>query len=169
MNATEVYQGSDGELTKAYYRKLVECGPSGVVAMNLFRAQKCSTRAKRYRGGVKGRGSYRDMAYEKKQWSMSLLVEALMATPGVDGIRFGWKRDEAAQYGPEWVLYVDLPQGQVSFHSPARGDGPDYPGDWDRQHQSAERILAFCDSVFERVAVVSQKELEERGQERLSL
>ena len=34
---------------------------------------------------------------------------------------------------PMWVLYLDLPTGQVSFHAPARGPGPDYPGEWDGQ------------------------------------
>jgi len=43
---------------------------------------------------------------------------------------------------------VDLPEGQVSFHSLARYAGPDYAGDWDGQRKSEERILRFCDQVF---------------------
>jgi len=62
------------------------------------------------------------------------------------GIAYGWKRDPLAFTNP-WVLYVDLPNGQVSFHSPARGEGPDYAGEWDAMHASEERILAFCDGV----------------------
>lgn len=69
MNAADVYAGSDGELTKRYYSELETKGPIGLVAMNLFRAQKCSARAKVYRGGVRGRGSYKSMAYERKSWS----------------------------------------------------------------------------------------------------
>ena len=67
MTAAEVYQGSDGELTRRYYTELENrVGILGLVAVNLFRAQNCSSRAKVYRGGVRGRGSYKSMAYEKK-------------------------------------------------------------------------------------------------------
>ena len=75
MNAADVisiYQGSNGEATKALYAQLESMGPHGVIAMNLFRACKCSERAKVYRG----RG-YRDEAYRRKQWSMDNLCEAL--------------------------------------------------------------------------------------------
>ncbi len=41
-----------------------------------------------------------------------------------------------------------LPVSQISFHSPTRGKGPGYPGDWDRTHQSAERIVSFCDAIL---------------------
>ena len=42
------------------------------------------------------------------------------------GIAWGWKQDPATINYP-WVLYVDLPTGQVSYHSQFRGEGPDYP------------------------------------------
>jgi hypothetical protein len=147
MKAIEVYKGSDGEVTKRYYSALCKCGVVGAIAMNLFRAQKCSERAKRYRGGIRGQGSYRDMAYERKQWSMGLLCDALVTWSDQLQITWGWKQDPAQDFNP-WVLYVDLPCGQVSFHSPVRGKGPDYSGDWDRQHASVERIIEFCDEVF---------------------
>lgn len=56
MDAITVFEGSDGELTKTYYAELSKRGPIGEVAMNLFRAQKCSERAKVYRGGIRGKG-----------------------------------------------------------------------------------------------------------------
>jgi len=67
-------------------------------------------------------------------------------------IVYGWKRDEATQFGEDasWVLYIDLPKfGQVSFHSPERFEGPDYAGDWDGERLSQQRILFYCDAVFE--------------------
>jgi hypothetical protein len=148
MTAAEVYEGSDGELTKRYYAALAERGVMGTVAVNLFRAQKSSARAKVYRGGRAGFGSFRGMAYERKQWSIGNLAAALAQHAERLGIAWGWKEDPAMQYGPSWVLYIELPQGQVSFHSPTRGAGPDFAGDWDRQHASPARILAFCDAVF---------------------
>lgn len=152
MKAIDVYRGSDGEATKAYYRLLLEHGAMGMVAVNLFRAQKCSARAKVYRGGVAGRGSYRGMAYDRKQWSMEQLCDALRMDGDALGIHHGWKQDAGTLFGDEqsWVLYVDLPQGQVSFHSPTRGSGPDYPGEFDGQRGMSElRILQFCDAVME--------------------
>ncbi len=147
MKAIEVYSGSDGELTMRYYAELLRRGPLGVIAVNLFRAQKCSSRAKVYRGGIRGKGRYKDMAYDRKEWSMQNLCKVLGEHGAALGIRYGWKDDPAQEYH-SWVLYIDLPTGQVSFHSAARLDGPDYLGDWDREHKSAERIIAFCDSVF---------------------
>ena len=63
-------------------------------------------------------------------------------------IEAGWGRDEAQTFN-KWVLYVDLPEGQVSFHSPERYEGPDYPGQWDGRRLSEERIISFCQRVFE--------------------
>lgn len=143
ISALAVYLGSDGEFTKLYY--------AGIVALNLFRAQKCSARAKVYRGGIRGQGSFRGMAYDKKQWSMKCLCEQLEKSAGELGIVWGWKEDPIAEQSGDpnsWVLYVELPNGQVSFHSPSRGVGPDFAGEWDRQRQSQERIIAFCDLVY---------------------
>jgi hypothetical protein len=151
MTAAEVYEGSDGELTRRYYSELQSrAGILGLVALNLFRAQKCSSRAKVYRGGIRGRGSYKSMAYEKKQWSLDLLCSVLLLQAAGLGIKWGWREDTGVVFGDRasWVLYVDLPEGQVSFHSPTRGKGPDYSGVWDGLHASCDRILAFCDHVY---------------------
>lgn len=117
--------------------------------MNLFRAQKCSRRAKKY-GPYSGIGdkSYRQMAYDRKAFSLKELTEALEAHGTHLGITYGWGRDEGQTYN-KWVLYVDLPDsGQCSFHSPERYKGPDYPGKWDGLRMSEERILRFCQEVY---------------------
>lgn len=151
MNPAEIYAGSNGELTKQLYATLETLGPRGVIALNLFRAQKASARAKVYRGGIRGQGSFKRMAYDKKSWSIDLLcgVLQLHALPG-DGLTWGWKQDPDVLFGerPSWVLYVDLPEGQVSFHSPTRGAGPDYLGDWDGSGLSEQRIIAFVSRVL---------------------
>jgi hypothetical protein len=151
MKALDVFLGSDAEVTKAYYAALAKRGPAGDVAVNLMRAQKCSTRAKKYRGGIRGVGSYRSMAYETKSWAMENLCKVLAEHGKRLRIRFGWKLDPDVLFGerPSWVLYIDLPQGQVSFHCPSRLSPHDYAGEWDREHRSEERVIAFCDSVFQ--------------------
>src|SRR4051812_36241925 len=135
MKAQHVYEGADGVVTRAYYAQLEALGAIGFVAMNLFRAQKCSSRAKAYRGGIRGKGSYKSMAYERKGWSLQQLADALVIHGETLGISFGWGKDLSQTYN-EHVLYIDLPQGQVSFHSPTRYKGPDYPGEWDGQRAS---------------------------------
>lgn len=117
-----------------------------MVALNLFRAQKNSSRAKQYRG----RG-YKDMAYDRKQWSMGNLCRVLGQHAEALGLPYGWKQDPGTLFDDRssWVLYVDLPEGQVSFHSPVRGGGPDYPGEFCGEHRSTERILAYCDRIFQ--------------------
>ena len=140
--AIDVFEQSDGEVTKAYYAELQQLGPAGEIAVALFRCQKRSSAAKRYRGR-----RFRSAAYDVKNWSMGELCRLLEKHGKELGIRYGWKQDPKTEFYP-WVLYVDLPQGQVSFHSPDRGLGPDYPGEWDGLKASQDRIVAFCDSVM---------------------
>lgn len=142
MNVLQIYAGSDGEATRALYAKLESFGPLGVVAVNLFRAQKCSARAKVYRG----RG-YRGAAYDRKDWSLKNLCATLAAHAAELGIVWGWKED-AAQSFHRWVLYVDLPTGQVSFHAERPHSAERYAGDWDHTHLSAERIVRFIQERF---------------------
>lgn len=138
-----IYEGSDGSATLALYHRLEPLGAAGSIAVNLFRAQKASERAKVYRG----RG-YRDAAYDKKQWSIDNLSAALAAHAGALGLVWGWGEDDKAPVY-RWVIYIDLPSGQVSFHSPARGDGPDYPSAWDGiAGQSVPRILRYVADVL---------------------
>jgi len=137
MKAREVFDQNDGDVTKAYYAAMNAKGIDCQLGVALFRAQKRSTAAKRYRGR-----KYTQAAYDVKNWSMGEICRLAK----LSGLRWGWKRDPATT-AYEWVLYVDLPNGQVSFHSPLRLEGPDYPGEWDGiRGASVERILAFCDS-----------------------
>lgn len=139
-----IYSGSDGTATGRLYAELEALGPMGMIAMNLLRATKASERAKAYRGG-----GYRRTAYDKKQWSMDNACRALLEHGA--GIAWGWQED-VAQPVHRWVLYVDTPSGQISFHSAWRGDGPDYRGDWDGMRgQSADRITRWCAALLEAV------------------
>lgn len=140
----DIYLASNPDATRALYARLEALGPVGIVALNLFRAQKASARAKVYRR------SYKGMAYDKKQWSMDNLCRELSAHASDLNIRFGWKQDPLQSFH-NWVLYVDLPDnvGQVSFHTSARGLGPDYPADWDRiPEASPPRICRWCSSLL---------------------
>lgn len=149
LNVREVYDGSDGALTRRLLAELVKRGPAGRVAALLFRAQKSSRRAKLY-----GRTSYRDLSYDRKGESLRELTEALAEHGAALGFVFGWGRDDSSMN--PWVLYVELPRDdsgevlQVSFHSPERYAGPDYPGQWDGRRVSEERIIAFCQRVIAR-------------------
>ncbi|MCK1577883.1 hypothetical protein [Bradyrhizobium sp. 174] len=145
-----IYEGSNGDATKAMYVELEAMGPIGIIAVNVFRAHKNSSRAKAYKGR-----RYKSAAYDTKQWSIDNLVKALNEHAGALGIRWGWKHDPA-QPVYAWIFYIDLPKlrGQISFHSGARGDGPDYPGEWDGMKDVGPlRISKFVSDLFgERVS-----------------
>jgi hypothetical protein len=144
------FQGSDGDATKALYDRLSKCGPLGQIALNLFRAHKNSARAKVYRGGIRGQGSFKGMAYDRKEWSIRNLCDVLDRNRV--GIRWGWAIDEEQEFHKH-VLYVDIPTGQVSFHAAARGKGPDYYGKWDGVREAgAGRICEWCARLLERLA-----------------
>lgn len=140
-----IYQGSNGDATKALYAELEKLGPVGLIALNLFRACKASERAKVYR-----RRNYKGAAYDKKEWSMGNLCDTLEHCAEADGIRWGWRADVGTPGFPN-VLYVDLPTGQVSFHTAVRGAGPDYHGEWDGQRGVApNRICRWCAKLLEK-------------------
>lgn len=147
-----IYRGSDGDATKRLYEQLEALGAIGTVAINLFRAQKNSERAKKYRGRAPEGGSYRGRAYDRKQWAMDNLCKVLAEHAGALRLPWGWQQDPE-QPKHCWVLYVDLPTGQVSFHTEHRGAGPDYSGAWDRfREMSAQRICQFVEQAFRYVA-----------------
>lgn len=140
MTALDVYNGSSGDATKALYARLEALGSIGVVAMNVFRAHKCSARAKDYSRRYKGE------AYGRKQWSMENLCAELLKADLP--IRWGWKQDPAREFH-NWVLYLDLPTGQVSFHTAARGKGPDYPDQWDgAKGIGSTRVCTWVDDLL---------------------
>jgi hypothetical protein len=142
-----IYDGSDGDATLALYKALETLGSIGHIAVNIFRAQKSSARAKVYRGG-NGRGRYRGMAYDRKAWAMDNLDKALSEHAETLGISWGWGID-VSQPKHNVVLYVELPTGQVSFHTEARGKGPDFPGKWDGVRDVApERVCRFVADVL---------------------
>jgi hypothetical protein len=149
MHARQIYYGSNGGASRSFCSTLERNGAIGQIAAQLFRVQKASSRAKVYRGGVRGsngqRYSYRDMAYERKNECIERLCRILEHDS--DGLKWGWGRDEA-EFEAKHVLYVELPVGQVSFHCPMRYAGPDFDGEWDGEHLSQERVIEFCQRVF---------------------
>src|ERR1700680_1417117 len=95
-NILSVFQGSDGAATIALYDELLALGAAGAVAIELFRAQKSSSRAKVYRGG-----GFKGKAFDKKQWALNNLAQALAE---LGTLRSGWKQDPA-QAVHNWVFY----------------------------------------------------------------
>jgi len=150
----QIYFGSDGSETRNLYKKLESIGSVGLVALNLFRAQKCSSRAKVYHGGT-GNRSYRDLAYDRKQYSMFELCKVLSEHAKDLNIKWGWGVDDKQAFH-KYVLYCEIPNGQVSFHTNIRGIGEDYNGKWDGQNASEQRILKWVDSVLNSVKVGNQ-------------
>ena len=150
VSASKVYHGSDGGVTRSFCCRLKKCGHVGQLAAALFMAQKYSSRAKTYQDGIDlpdGRkASFTDLTYQKKNKHLEALCR-LLSTDSC-GFAWGWGKNPRQRYA-SYVLYVELPQGQVSFHSPTRIPGPEFPGVWDGQHANAERVIAFCDALMD--------------------
>jgi hypothetical protein len=150
-----IFQGSNGDATRMLYRDLEAFGQVGVIAVNLFRACKCSERAKLYRKGP----GYKTAAYERKDWSIKNLAAALRAQRGDQllDMQWGWAIDQDLRDRGDphhHILYVEPPTGQVSFHVGERYDGPDFAGQWDgAKGTAAERICRFVVEVFKHGAL----------------
>lgn len=145
MNPWQVYKQQNGEVTKAYYAEMNAKGYAGMLAVALFRAQKRSDAAKRYRKGP----GYKTAAYDVKNWSISQVVAILQRHNF--GFQWGWRKDPKSP-GHPWVLYVNLPTGQCSFHTAERLAGPDFTGAWVPGDGSLTAILLYCEQVGERHA-----------------
>jgi hypothetical protein len=145
--ATLAYWGSDPNQTKRVLRALEDQGQRGQIAAHLFRAQKASARASEYRDRS-GRGPYyAKLAYRRKGEALNALCNTL--DEDAAGLIWGWGTDARENFAPH-VLYVELPTGQVSFHSPERFNGPDFPGVWDGVRGASEgRILQLCNQLLE--------------------
>ena len=140
-----IYEGSNGDATKALYTRLELLGGVGKVAVNVFRATKNSERAKVYR-----RRSSKFAAYDTKEWAINNLAEILSTEAEALGLTWGWGRDDKQSFHV-WVLYLDLPTGQVSFHTDARGNGPDYPSVWDgMKGQGPDRVCHWVVRLLNR-------------------
>ena len=148
-NVAGVYYGSNGGATRSLLAKLSKIKPVGRIAAQLFRAQKASSKAKEYRGGIRRSdgeyNSYRDLAYEVKETALKKLCAELSGDSC--GLKWGWSED-LKQPINSFVLYVELSHGQVSFHSPERFEGPDYERGWDGMRGSETRIIEFCQSIL---------------------
>lgn len=139
-----IYRGSNGEATRALYAELQQLGPVGIIGLNLFRAQKCSARAKAYRGS-----GYKADAYARKQWSMDNLAQAMLDHSAAVPWPWGWQLDPDQPFHNQ-VLYIEIPTGQVSFHTDRRGLGPDYPGTWDGMRDvAAGRIISWVAQLLD--------------------
>lgn len=158
MTASQVYSGSDGAETRRLLTALRKRGLVGDIAACLFTAQKSSERAKRYGysgfRGSRGRVSYRDLSYTRKGqalFALSQILKEMDSKYALQGgaLLWGWRKHD--QFGmPPYVLYVDLPTGQVSFHLHERYPGPEYPREWDGVRKaSAGRIVQFCQNILE--------------------
>lgn len=148
-SAYDVYHGSNAVASRRFCNELEEHGPIGHIATALFHAQKSSSRAKVYKGGIEYENGrtvrFTDIAYRRKGMFLERLA-ALLAEDSL-GMVWGWGSDDN-QPEARHVLYIDLPQGQVSLHSLERFVGPDYPGAWDGTSASAYRVIQFCDWVW---------------------
>ncbi len=133
----DAYLGTCATTTKRLYRRLEAQGLAGEVAAALLRVQKSSSRAKTYQG------EFKVYAYNRKANFLDNLCELLRRTDLV----WGWGIDTRV-VNPDHVLYIDLPEGQVSFHALMRGIGPAYLGTWDRHHASQKRILQYAERIL---------------------
>jgi len=137
MKARSIFKARDSKATMEFCTELATRGIDGAVAVSLYQVQYSSSRAKKYRRD--GRQS----SYARKNQVLSRVPHWLKAS----SIPFGWGHDRSTIAYP-WVLYVDLPTGQCSFHNQSRGPGPDYLGKWIDDKPSFDVVMDYCDAVL---------------------
>ena len=145
----KTYCASDRGATRRLLASLRGAGPKGRIAAGLLKAMKASSRAKKYRGGYRHDNGdvteFSKYSYRRKQAGLKEVCLQLELDPC--GMTWGWGTDSKNAEAPH-VLYIDLPQGQVAFHSTKRYAGPNYSGKKSAKH-SERRVISFCHDVFE--------------------
>jgi hypothetical protein len=132
-------------------RKRLSATPFGRLLLALREARECNDRAKsRAANGLHidyyfgfDSSRYAQANYRRSRdarWSdyrqKSLALDAACSEAQRTTIRWGWAQDKLVEDAP-FVIYFDLPSGQVSFHAEFRGDGLDYGGEWDGVEDAA--------------------------------
>lgn len=139
----QAFYGSNPGRTRSVLSRLAKCGPPGLLAAACFRAQKASKTGKRRYGRYTR--EYSGYAYARKRDQLQAVASILAGHPSL-GLVWGWGDDDGNNCAPH-VLYVDLPVGQVSWHAEFRG-AQEYPGEWDGQHRSEQRIIRYCEMTL---------------------
>jgi len=157
MLVKEIYYGSNGGQTRSLFTKLKkQHGQIGEVAILLFKAQKASMRAK------ESFGKYRRYAYERKGVAISQLCRSLEKQ---SDIVWGWREDIDEPYA-KWVLYLDLPTGQSSFHNTYRVGNNEYWTPWNGGgNSSIDNIIDWLDLLMKDISdgTTEMKESEVSG------
>lgn len=140
-SAEVAFDASDASLTIGYQDALLQRGAIGQVAFGLFRAQKRSAKAKKYRR------SNRRNAYDSKNDAIKYVDAALTLSKDVDYIEgWGWQYDPAT-IGYENVLYVQTCFGQCSYHCAQKFSDKVFRWEWDTNSSSRQTVLRLCDAV----------------------
>lgn len=91
-------------------------------------------------------GQYR---YMKKGY---LLDELCRLAAKQDAYEWGWKKDPDPPPNAPWVLYFQREGIQCSFHSVSgRGEGPEFPGEWDGIHHEEFPFEEFLKNSEDRL------------------
>lgn len=91
-------------------------------------------------------GQYR---YMKKGY---LLDELCRLAAKQDAYEWGWKMDPDPPPNAPWVLYFQREGIQCSFHSVSgRGEGPDFPGEWDGEYHNLFPFWRILDDSEDRL------------------
>jgi hypothetical protein len=146
MRAREVYDGSDGELTKRYYAALAE---RGVIGFDRDESLPCTEVLRP--GEALSRRRVQRRSVRPEELVMGLLCSR--AGAAMRGAR-NRVRVEGRSQGRRTTSGCSTstcPPAKCSFHAAAHGEGPDYSrATGTGSIQRAERILAFCDQVIRR-------------------
>jgi len=125
------------------YSERAKQRPANGMTYREYRMMSCS---KYTRQNYQASRLARENDYEEKANSLEAAAEAALQC----GIAAGWHENDDRESPIPYILYFDLPVGQVSFHSKAKCGLPEYSGEWDRVRDvSGQRIERAIDEFLD--------------------
>lgn len=128
-------------------------GRVGMIGAALLNCQKESSNAKKHLKGHAGAIQSRRLSRERYQQKHQAMAALQVHLKEYQTFNWGWAPDpNPSKSSAVHVLYVDLPTGQVGFHSTQMlgRNAKVYTGQWDGQNKNMERIFKFCEDILNR-------------------
>ena len=148
IRVVKAFYGYDAMAIQDVKARLKAGGLKGELADLLFEAERTDLNA----GVCRTTPACSWTSRHRRKWdrwirALKALVSFLDRSASQLGIHWGWQEHEN-QTGPFWVVFIDLPTGQVFYSAPERLTDHQYEGSMEWSESNEIPIFEFCEEIL---------------------